>query len=152
LVDSSPWLFAATHVLHRHLAPRHPPLALCNLKSHTPRLFSGEKSKELTFKTLVLAMQFSRATPKPSRSRGCGTRRRGNSTRGVSPGCGLYHEVRRPFCLGRGRGDCPLPQNRAVNTRLVGSRWCQRRPGRSADRGPEATGWYAEVEIDRLAE
>ena len=46
LVDSSPWLFAATHVLHRHLAPRHPPLALCNLKSHTPRLFSGEKSKE----------------------------------------------------------------------------------------------------------
>src|SRR3954471_3689061 len=73
LVDSSPWLFAATHVLHRHLAPRHPPLALCNLKSHTPRLFSGEKSKELTFKTLVLAMQFSRATPKPCRFRGCGT-------------------------------------------------------------------------------
>ena len=31
LVDSSPWLFAATHVLHRHLAPRHPPLALCSL-------------------------------------------------------------------------------------------------------------------------
>src|SRR5712675_1224899 len=65
LVDSSPWLFAATHVLHRHLAPRHPPLALCNLKSHTPRLFSGEKSKEITFKTLVLAMQFSRIAPKP---------------------------------------------------------------------------------------
>src|SRR5438552_7721974 len=39
LVDSSPWLFAATHVLHRHLAPRHPPLALCSLKSHTPRTF-----------------------------------------------------------------------------------------------------------------
>src|SRR5438309_11086128 len=31
LVDSSPWLFAATHVLHRHLAPRHPPLALSSL-------------------------------------------------------------------------------------------------------------------------
>src|SRR4249920_1290090 len=31
LVDSFPWLFAATHVLHRHLAPRHPPLALCSL-------------------------------------------------------------------------------------------------------------------------
>ena len=40
-------------------------MALCNLKSHTPRLFSGEKSKELTFKTLVLAMQFSRIAPKP---------------------------------------------------------------------------------------
>src|SRR5262245_15590108 len=50
LVDSSPWLFAATHVLHRHLAPRHPPLALCNLKSHTPRLFLGrKKSKEPHF-------------------------------------------------------------------------------------------------------
>src|ERR1044071_2629771 len=31
LVDSSPWLFAATHVLHLHLAPRHPPLALRSL-------------------------------------------------------------------------------------------------------------------------
>src|SRR5438876_4038985 len=31
LVGSSPWLIAATHVLHRHLAPRHPPLALCSL-------------------------------------------------------------------------------------------------------------------------
>src|SRR5438552_16217433 len=39
LVDSSPWLFAATHVLHRHLAPRHPPLALHSLKSHGPRTF-----------------------------------------------------------------------------------------------------------------
>src|SRR5207248_7318110 len=39
LVDSSPWLFAATHVLHRHLAPRHPPLALHSLKSHSPRVF-----------------------------------------------------------------------------------------------------------------
>ena len=27
-VDSSPWLIAATHVLHRLQAPRHPPLAL----------------------------------------------------------------------------------------------------------------------------
>ena len=39
MVDSSPWLFAATHVLHRHLAPRHPPLALHSLKSHSPRAF-----------------------------------------------------------------------------------------------------------------
>ena len=32
LVDSSPQLFAFTHVLHRFLAPRHPPLALCSLE------------------------------------------------------------------------------------------------------------------------
>ena len=32
-VGSSPWLIAATHVLLRHQAPRHPPLALCSLES-----------------------------------------------------------------------------------------------------------------------
>src|SRR5918994_2379091 len=32
LVGSSPWLFAATHVLHRCQVPRHPPLALCSLE------------------------------------------------------------------------------------------------------------------------
>src|SRR5690348_12523943 len=32
-VDSSPWLFAVTHVLHRLQAPRHPPLALCSLEN-----------------------------------------------------------------------------------------------------------------------
>ncbi len=46
LVDGSPRLIAATHVLHRHLAPRHPPLALHSLE---------------IFKMLVLAMQFSRS-------------------------------------------------------------------------------------------
>jgi hypothetical protein len=32
LVDGSPQLFAVTHVLHRFLAPRHPPLALHSLE------------------------------------------------------------------------------------------------------------------------
>ena len=32
MVGSSPWLFAATHVLHRCQTPRHPPLALCSLE------------------------------------------------------------------------------------------------------------------------
>ena len=32
LVGSSPWLIAATHVLHRCQTPRHPPLALCSLE------------------------------------------------------------------------------------------------------------------------
>ena len=49
LVGSSPWLFAATHVLHRLQAPRHPPLALCSLEN----------------KMLVLAMQFSRNARSP---------------------------------------------------------------------------------------
>ena len=31
LVGGSPWLFAATHVLHRLLEPRHPPHTLCSL-------------------------------------------------------------------------------------------------------------------------
>ena len=34
LVGNSPWLFAATHVLLRLQAPRHPPLALCNLENY----------------------------------------------------------------------------------------------------------------------
>jgi hypothetical protein len=50
-VGSSPWLFAATHVLHRLQAPRHPPLALCSLEN----------------KMLVLAMQFSRSVKTPYR-------------------------------------------------------------------------------------
>src|ERR1700685_3966926 len=32
----SPWLFAACHVLHRLLVPRHPPNALLSLKTLTP--------------------------------------------------------------------------------------------------------------------
>ena len=36
LVDGSSQLFAVTHVLHRFLAPRHSPLALCSLeRTHT---------------------------------------------------------------------------------------------------------------------
>src|SRR5580693_3352685 len=32
----SPWLFAACHVLHRLLVPRHPPNALLILDTHAP--------------------------------------------------------------------------------------------------------------------
>jgi hypothetical protein len=41
LVGSSPWLIAATHVLHRLQAPRHPPLALCSLKNKDARARYG---------------------------------------------------------------------------------------------------------------
>ena len=43
LVDGSPWLIAATHVLHRHLAPRHPPLALCSLNFALSSVLPREK-------------------------------------------------------------------------------------------------------------
>ena len=49
LVDGSPQLFAVTHVLHRFLAPRHPPLALRSL------IYKIGISK-----MLVLALQFSK--------------------------------------------------------------------------------------------
>ena len=75
MVDSSPWLFAATHVLHRHLAPRHPPLALHSLKSHSPRALERaensfeDRGPQRISKTLVLAMQFSKFQPRRSSSR-----------------------------------------------------------------------------------
>jgi hypothetical protein len=37
----SPWLFAACHVLHRLLVPRHPPNALLSLKTQPPDTSSG---------------------------------------------------------------------------------------------------------------
>jgi hypothetical protein len=47
LVGGSPWLIAATHVLHRHLAPRHPPLALCSLE------FQDARARYAVLKELV---------------------------------------------------------------------------------------------------
>src|SRR5436190_20620663 len=41
LVGSSPWLLAATHVLLRLQAPRHPPLALCSLENKDARVRYG---------------------------------------------------------------------------------------------------------------
>ena len=39
----SPWLFAACHVLHRLLAPRHPPNALLTLEFSRPRSWRTEQ-------------------------------------------------------------------------------------------------------------
>ena len=115
LVDSSPWLFAATHVLHRHLAPRHPPLALCNLKSHTPRLFLGmKKSKEPLLSRRSCSLCSSQGS---RRNHVLGSRLRYAGVVGTPHGCGLDHELVTPVLPLRGGGHCPLPQNRAVNTR-----------------------------------
>ena len=53
LVDSSPGLFAASHVLHRLLVPRHPPCALTNLAT----------------KMLASTVQFSRCGRSRARTR-----------------------------------------------------------------------------------
>src|ERR1051325_9085164 len=66
LVSTSPGLIAATHVLHRLLAPRHPPCAL--------RLL-------IVKNTLYAAMEFSRCAPAPE----CPTEReKSRSTAGLS--------------------------------------------------------------------
>ena len=47
LVGTSPWLFAASHVLHRQQTPRHSPLALHNLNiSHKDARARNEILKE----------------------------------------------------------------------------------------------------------
>src|SRR5437870_3428756 len=128
LVDSSPWLFAATHVLHRHLAPRHPPLALHSLKSHGPRAFDREENPlehrgpQRVSKTLVLAMQFSKFQPRrfPSLwARLAGGGMRGPEQSSTEPAPVLPIEQGRPLDPKAGRtvGTAawrPLPQNRAV--------------------------------------
>src|SRR5439155_5837947 len=96
LVDSSPWLFAATHVLHRHLAPRHPPLALCNLKSHTPRLFSGEKSKE----PLLSRRSCSLCSSQGSRRNRAGFEAAVRDAEGTSHRVRARPRAERPFCPG----------------------------------------------------
>src|SRR5690606_14537123 len=62
--DGSPQLFAVTHVLHRFLAPRHPPLALRSLENTFDRSFelfvAGAGRSQTCDKMLVLALQFSR--------------------------------------------------------------------------------------------
>ena len=60
LVDGSPQLFAVTHVLHRFLAPRHPPLALRSLERTKLFVRARRTSHD---KMLVLALQFSRCGP-----------------------------------------------------------------------------------------
>jgi hypothetical protein len=70
LVDASTQLFAVTHVLHRFLVPRHPPLALCSLEINSLghmselmciRYLITHEQKCSHVKMLVLALQFSRS-------------------------------------------------------------------------------------------
>jgi hypothetical protein len=51
----SPWLFAACHVLHRLLMPRHPPNALIVLTPHTHRNHPRKTFRAKTPKTLSCA-------------------------------------------------------------------------------------------------
>jgi hypothetical protein len=56
LVSGSPWLFAATHVLHRLLKPRHPPHALSSLVTLDSSLPSS-RSDGVRFKAEVQALR-----------------------------------------------------------------------------------------------
>ena len=49
-VDSFPWLFAVTHVLHRFETPRHPPLALCSLEKNKLFLFLDARARSAILK------------------------------------------------------------------------------------------------------
>ncbi len=58
LVGGSPWLIAATHVLHRLLEPRHPPHALSSLvtlNSGLPSLRSSGAVFEVEIQTFGVA-------------------------------------------------------------------------------------------------
>ena len=46
-ICSSPWLFAAYHVFHRLLVPRHPPCALICLTSHLLSTFADSRSSQV---------------------------------------------------------------------------------------------------------
>src|SRR6266480_642469 len=76
-VSTSSGLIAAAHVLHRLLAPRHPPCALSLL---------------IVKNTLYAAMEFSRCTPAPKKS---GQTRESRSTAGLSKLSSATHTAAR---------------------------------------------------------
>ena len=59
----SPWLFAACHVLHRLLVPRHPPNALITLDNHEP-ILAGRNLRRSVLPTMH------RSHPHPTARRG----------------------------------------------------------------------------------
>ena len=80
-VGSSPWLFAATHVLLRHQAPRHPPLALCSLEN-----------KDARARYAVLKGRSAHGTP--AIGAGCGRRGRERARLAAGSGHSLKTEQR----------------------------------------------------------
>ena len=125
LVGSSPRLIAASYVLHRLLAPRHPPCALCNLAT----------SKDARARYVVLKVPGPSARPRLYRTcrpvRGWG-RASWRGARGSS--CGDAPSKLNSVC-GRDRPLPPFPTPRGGGTRRAGER-----PDRIAsDRDPGAT-------------
>ncbi len=112
-VGSSPWLIAASHVLLRLQAPRHPPLALRSLKT----------------KMLVLAMEFSRGARNRHETRAlCRTAARG-----------LAHETvpaSRELPCGQKAGVAPSKRNSDCPTYFAEPEWG--RSGVSRDPGDQS--------------
>ena len=75
LVDGSPQLFAVTHVLHRFLAPRHPPLALCSLEEQrcSCLLCSSQRAANNDHQLWGDAIRATTEGLDPSRSERCGS-------------------------------------------------------------------------------
>src|SRR3982074_3366105 len=70
LVGSSPWLFAANHVLLRLQAPRHPPLALCSLENKDARARYGVLKGRRTAASSPLISSTTRRTNQAARPSG----------------------------------------------------------------------------------
>jgi hypothetical protein len=95
LVDGSPQLFAVTHVLHRFLAPRHPPLALCSLER--TRFCSYVRGEPRTTRCSCLLCSSQGAQSYACGARGSSTQRRHrrSSDRGPTPSKRKRRQARR---------------------------------------------------------
>jgi hypothetical protein len=127
LVDSSPWLIAATHDLHRHLAPRHPPLALCSLKSHSRQVSLGrEETRRNKHFFQDARARYAVLKGRAEIHAGLEAAVPRAQAGDITPKCGLYRSCTGPFCLSRSNDSGSFLQNRTVNVEVFGIRWCRR--------------------------
>ena len=64
LFSGSPKLIAASHVFHRHPAPRHPPSALNSLATNIYHLWHNYKTNKAPFKIILPYILFSKSKSK----------------------------------------------------------------------------------------
>ena len=124
MVGSSPRLIAASYVLHRLLAPRHPPCALCNLAT----------SKDARARYVVLKVPGSRSRHPPCRT--CRpVRDRGRASWRGARGSQRRRSLKAQQCVRPKPSPSAVPHPSRGGTRRAGER-----PDRIAsDRDPGAT-------------
>src|SRR5262249_6721877 len=81
LLSGSPKLFAASHVLHRRLAPRHPPYALSSLTTDVVATTALSRKKPV----LITRMRLSKNSAKQDPPRRAGSTMRNRRLRIVQP-------------------------------------------------------------------